>query len=554
MSSPANIASLVQRLRSGSSDVQEEAAEALASLAHGSPDSRAAIAAAGSIPPLVRLLAAEQASLAEAAARALGQLVFSSQANQTAAVAAGAAPLLVRHLSSSSATLKVQAAGVILSLTSKVAAVCAAVVRAGVIPALVRLLGSSDAELWDLAAKSLCNITRYTADNPPAFLAAGAVPAARLLRGGVPEQQLMAAALCRNLGMTPAGVEAITDAGLWPRLVQLLEPRWSPDIQTAAAAALANAMGGEGLPARAAASVAAEAVVAAGGARNLVRCLRSSTDQNVLESAATAMSNLAVTHAAAVAAAGGAHAAATVLASSSSSSSSSSRATKHAAAHTLSNLVWNQPDFVDASAVVQTMPALVSGIACSDEGEGLHEACKGAIEGIWRSSAANRQALLSALEQLQRASSDSGVRLLAASLLDALRRGLGTGELPGRRVGGLRLLSCVGHQWAISKTDTLRFCSAGCSRPADQAGPDPAQPQTTAAPAAPAAAAPPAPTLPPAPRICAAPGCGVTSGLRRCGGCRAVRYCSPACSRAHWRAHKAECRRLQAEAAHGQQP
>ena len=56
-----------------------------------------------------------------------------------------------------------------------------------------------------------------------------------------------------------------------------------------------------------------------------------------------------------------------------------------------------------------------------------------------------------------------------------------------------------------------------------------------------------APTMPPAPLACANPDCGATTDLRRCGGCAAVRYCSEACSRAHWRAHKAECRRLQAE-------
>ncbi len=50
-------------------------------------------------------------------------------------------------------------------------------------------------------------------------------------------------------------------------------------------------------------------------------------------------------------------------------------------------------------------------------------------------------------------------------------------------------------------------------------------------------------------RVCAAPSCGATSGLKRCSGCRAVRYCSEACSRAHWRVHKAECRRYQAERA-----
>ena len=48
------------------------------------------------------------------------------------------------------------------------------------------------------------------------------------------------------------------------------------------------------------------------------------------------------------------------------------------------------------------------------------------------------------------------------------------------------------------------------------------------------------------PRVCAAPGCDATSGLKRCGACRAVRYCSVQCQRAHWPAHIAECRRMQA--------
>ena len=54
-------------------------------------------------------------------------------------------------------------------------------------------------------------------------------------------------------------------------------------------------------------------------------------------------------------------------------------------------------------------------------------------------------------------------------------------------------------------------------------------------------------------RVCAAPDCGAERGLRRCGGCGAVRYCTEACSRAHWQTHKAECRRLQAEKAAAEQ-
>ena len=72
---------------------------------------------------------------------------------------------------------------------------------------------------------------------------------------------------------------------------------------------------------------------------------------------------------------------------------------------------------------------------------------------------------------------------------------------------------------------------------AREAAPD--QPAASTAPGTPAQPARP-------PRICAAPGCGATTGLKRCGGCGRVRYCSTECSRAHWREHRAECRRLQA--------
>ncbi|KAG2482239.1 hypothetical protein HYH03_018822 [Edaphochlamys debaryana] len=49
--------------------------------------------------------------------------------------------------------------------------------------------------------------------------------------------------------------------------------------------------------------------------------------------------------------------------------------------------------------------------------------------------------------------------------------------------------------------------------------------------------------------VCGAPGCGSFGSrseaeipLKRCGGCRAVRYCGAACQRAHWRmGHKDEC-------------
>ena len=54
-------------------------------------------------------------------------------------------------------------------------------------------------------------------------------------------------------------------------------------------------------------------------------------------------------------------------------------------------------------------------------------------------------------------------------------------------------------------------------------------------------------------RPCAHPCCTTLLGAseadaprgKLCSGCRAVRYCGPACQKADWRAHKAACRELQ---------
>ena len=35
--------------------------------------------------------------------------------------------------------------------------------------------------------------------------------------------------------------------------------------------------------------------------------------------------------------------------------------------------------------------------------------------------------------------------------------------------------------------------------------------------------------------------------MKVCQGCKAARYCGPACAKLHWKAHKNECRRIKAE-------
>jgi hypothetical protein len=45
---------------------------------------------------------------------------------------------------------------------------------------------------------------------------------------------------------------------------------------------------------------------------------------------------------------------------------------------------------------------------------------------------------------------------------------------------------------------------------------------------------------------CSSPGCG-GAGIKKCTGCKQARYCGAPCQLAHWKTHKAECKRLSAE-------
>jgi hypothetical protein len=49
---------------------------------------------------------------------------------------------------------------------------------------------------------------------------------------------------------------------------------------------------------------------------------------------------------------------------------------------------------------------------------------------------------------------------------------------------------------------------------------------------------------------CSTPGCSC-AGLLKCTACRQVWYCGETCQLAHWKAHKADCRRWSAEVVAG---
>ena len=93
----------------GEAHEQEQAATALANLADNNDANKAAIAAAGGIPPLVRLLGSSIAGVQQHAARTLWYLAR-NDANKAAIAAAGVIPPLVLLLGSGSELMQEGAA------------------------------------------------------------------------------------------------------------------------------------------------------------------------------------------------------------------------------------------------------------------------------------------------------------------------------------------------------------------------------------------------------------------------------------------------------------
>lgn len=131
------------------------------------------------------------------------------------------------------------------------------------------------------------------------------------------------------------------------------------------------------------------------------------------------------------------------------------------------------------------------------------------------------------------------------------------GDPAGWRVGEIKQFlgqRGVDMRGCLEKGHLVELCRAelaateGEAGAAEEAGQGAAAAAREAAPPAkPAAADAPAPE-----RRCAGCGAGQQAGgpkLRRCAGCGAVRYCSEACQRQAWPAHRRECRRLGADSA-----
>ena len=443
------------------------------------------------------------------AARALSELSDSDPGCEAIAAAGGLHALVHAMRSSRSVAVRQHAATALARLAVTGAEDRSAIAATGIVPFLVQMLYEQEAA-GEAAAFALYALTAGSSDREgrqqcAAIVAAGGVPAlAAALRHGTNYAPGYAAAALSNVGRQGGAFAAqIVAAGAGPSLVALLTS--GDDLkQGEAAAALANL----------ALAPQHRAAIAEAGAVPLLVAQLSHSLTEVQTRAACALHNLSdgeqSTLQAVLEQPGVIHGLMRLLIVGSSSSSggysrsnTGSFSTQAVAAGALNNLAEGGLEACQAITTVGLEP-LLQLLLTGDDPNAV-------------------QLGLQVLELIS-AHPQCRAEVVAAGAVPALQhlQQSGQEDVQQRAADLLHLLT---------------------SSPAE-----PASHQTATA-AAPAPAPPPRPARPPAPRVCAAPGCGATHGLKRCGGCGTVRYCSQACCKAHWRAHKAECRRLQAERA-----
>ena len=516
MASSATIPAAIRQLRSSSRVAQLRAAQMLEELAaQGGEAAAEAIVAAGGIPALLGLLGSG-----------------SSQAAQQAALRA---LYCMGHCHSTA---------------------CAVILSAGGLPRLVQLLHySSEAQLTNarLASGVLGMLSLHGGpEYREAILAAGAAELlVRMLASRHVGAQLAAAITIGSITMGHfSAAAAFTDAGAVQRLVLCLESSSDEDLLTAAASALATLTARDGLirPSL----LAAEA----GAMPRLVQLLHGGNNLqaqaafvlgNIATDALTEQRKLAAPLMAAFVAAGAVPATARLL------TQQGSAKVQSAAAAIAGLLAWSGAGYAAECVAAGMVPSLHRLLSSSDSNLQNAASCSLHVLALYSAEAAAvvEQAELPPAFTLQLRTSDQPRNMRPRQ-----------GWLPAGGCGKMHAFSgrCRSQQpvrrppdghhrqrvnLSASRVPLMPFCSADVEDSAVLHGM--ANDTAAISPAIQPPAAERQPTQRLA-RICAAEGCSANRGLRRCGGCGTVRYCSEACCKAHWRAHKAECRRLQAAA------
>ena len=496
----AGAAALVRRLRHRRRTEQVRAAQDLSGLAYGgTPEDRDRLVAASAIPALLSMLSSGSPALQEAAALALADLAAGDGRRVRAASAEVAIPVLVSMLSYGRLDAAVVATGALSNMECGSHATCAAILAAGAAAPLLRLAGSEDAPARAVACTALVNLS-HDLRSHAALMEAGAFPALV----SVPQR---AAGGSGGSGSSDDRVDTAAAARCAAQAMDnlLLLDRPGPDES------------------RLASPEAAAAAAAAGAPSALVRLLRRCSDEGSLQAAAETLGCLTCSsHPGvyrAIDAAGGLAALAERLCC-----SSSSARTLTGVLRALTDLVADQPERSFALAAMPgALPRLVQLLGSAAGSARVQSEAAAALANIALykhiAGAAVATGVVPALAAALRAAgcapapapeiphlasnlaaAGQGEALLAAGLATHLHQ-LAASSVPGVSKYASKILELMGN------------------------------PLNQPAPAVRAAS-----VLQQQPRpACAAPGCSATSGLRLCGGCGTVNYCSAACSRAHWR-------------------
>ena len=165
-------------LSSISTDVQCEAALALANIASIKEEAIASIVAAGAVPPLVKLLSFNVVADVQAeAAGALGRLAYDTSTHRVIVEAGAVGPLCGLLLSCTAGMTEKKSAVMALSHLAFQDEECQEkIASSGAIAPLVQLLMADDEGMQELAALAIGNVTSLTPRNAELAIGHGSIP------------------------------------------------------------------------------------------------------------------------------------------------------------------------------------------------------------------------------------------------------------------------------------------------------------------------------------------------------------------------------------------
>ncbi len=249
-------------------DVLTNAMSAIASMAVGTEEGRAAVMSSGVLPHCVRLLAHEEADVCAAAALVMQNTALSGEGAR-AVIAAGAPPFLARLICNRADDVRVRATAAVGNIALSGLPGCNAVLAEGALHALVaQLAAPGNSVAFTTAATHTLNVFCSRVPKAAYEVMLPALPLlVRLIQAEGQNVEVLGHCLDALASMAAArtgGADAVLGTGVLPRTVQLLTHA-AFEVRHGAAATVGH-VAGQGAAHK-------EAVVAAGAVPHLVRLI-----------------------------------------------------------------------------------------------------------------------------------------------------------------------------------------------------------------------------------------------------------------------------------------